>query len=143
MRSLAHDLGARLGVGAHLVALRRTRSGEFGLTDAVPLLALDSSPQGRERAQAAVIPLHSMLPTLIALKLTEEGVRRARHGQNLRPADFTTGMPPDDAARDAVAGEQVGDGEPRYRLMDPAGHLVGLASWSSSPGFLHPSLVLM
>ena len=29
IRSLAHDLGERLGVGGHLVALRRTRSGDF------------------------------------------------------------------------------------------------------------------
>jgi tRNA pseudouridine55 synthase len=34
IRSLAHDLGERLGCGAHLTALRRTRSGGFGLEDA-------------------------------------------------------------------------------------------------------------
>src|SRR5262249_38112971 len=37
VRSLAHDLGLALGTGAHLVALRRTRSGGFGLDQAVPL----------------------------------------------------------------------------------------------------------
>ena len=37
VRSLAHDLGAALGCGAVLAALRRTRSGEFGLDRAVPL----------------------------------------------------------------------------------------------------------
>ena len=35
VRSLAHDLGDALGCGAHLSALRRTRSGEFGLEHAV------------------------------------------------------------------------------------------------------------
>ena len=34
IRSLAHEFGARLGVGAHLVALRRTQSGSFSADDA-------------------------------------------------------------------------------------------------------------
>jgi tRNA pseudouridine55 synthase len=34
IRSLAHDVGAALGCGAHLAALRRTRSGGFGASDA-------------------------------------------------------------------------------------------------------------
>lgn len=37
VRALARDLGAALGVGGHLTALRRTRVGEFGLEVAVPL----------------------------------------------------------------------------------------------------------
>ncbi|MBV9075561.1 MAG: tRNA pseudouridine(55) synthase TruB [Acidobacteria bacterium] len=37
VRSLAHDLGRRLGCGAHLAALRRTASGEFTLKDAIVL----------------------------------------------------------------------------------------------------------
>ena len=32
VRSLAHDLGQRLGIGAHLTALRRTRSGRRSST---------------------------------------------------------------------------------------------------------------
>ncbi len=36
IRSLAHDLGQRLGCGAHLAALQRTRSGGFSLADAHP-----------------------------------------------------------------------------------------------------------
>jgi tRNA U55 pseudouridine synthase TruB len=37
VRSLAHDLGQRLGCGAHLNSLRRLRSGDFGITQAVPM----------------------------------------------------------------------------------------------------------
>jgi tRNA pseudouridine55 synthase len=40
IRSLAHDLGERLGCGAHLAALRRTSSGGFGIEDAHSLDAL-------------------------------------------------------------------------------------------------------
>ncbi len=55
VRSLAHDLGQRLGCGAHLTALRRTASGRFDVADALPLqelLALD-----RKGLEARVIPL--------------------------------------------------------------------------------------
>ena len=41
IRALARDLGAALGVGGHLVALRRTRIGPFGIADAAPLADLD------------------------------------------------------------------------------------------------------
>jgi len=37
VRSMAHDLGQKLGCGAHLVALRRTVSGKFNVKDAMPL----------------------------------------------------------------------------------------------------------
>jgi tRNA pseudouridine55 synthase len=40
VRSLAHDIGQMLGVGGHLAALRRTRSGEFHIEQAVPLQVL-------------------------------------------------------------------------------------------------------
>ena len=42
VRSLAHDLGAVLGCGAHLTALRRLRSGRFAIADAVSLAALEA-----------------------------------------------------------------------------------------------------
>ena len=40
VRSLAHDLGAKFGCGAHLAALRRTASGKFDVADAAPLDAV-------------------------------------------------------------------------------------------------------
>ncbi len=45
VRSLVFDLGRKLGCGAHLTALRRTRSGRFGLEDAVTLEQLQSGDQ--------------------------------------------------------------------------------------------------
>ena len=54
VRSLAHDLGDRLGTGAHLAALRRTRSGDFTLADASRSTRPSAS---RERGGRRVIPL--------------------------------------------------------------------------------------
>ncbi len=43
VRALARDLGADLGVGGHLTALRRTRVGQFAVADAHPLAALEAA----------------------------------------------------------------------------------------------------
>ena len=45
VRALARDLGAALGVGGHLVALRRTAVGDFTLSEAVPLADLIAEPR--------------------------------------------------------------------------------------------------
>ena len=50
VRALAHDLGERLGTGAHLAALRRTSSGDFTLADAIALDALEREPRRGRRA---------------------------------------------------------------------------------------------
>ncbi|WP_053546169.1 tRNA pseudouridine(55) synthase TruB [Corynebacterium deserti] len=44
IRALARDLGAELGVGGHLTALRRTEVGPFTLDDATPLSSLQDDP---------------------------------------------------------------------------------------------------
>jgi tRNA pseudouridine55 synthase len=129
VRSLAHDLGERLGVGAHLASLRRTRSGDFGLDRAIDL---DTAERDPDRAAAAIIGLADMLPGFPAFQLSAEGVRRAMNGCVL-------------GQRDSVTGEsRIPNPESLIRLLDPAGDLVGIGRPSaSSPGFLHPAVVLM
>ncbi len=89
VRGLAHDLGQRLGVGGHLAALKRVRSGDLTLADAAVLAALELDPPA---ALAALVPLAQMLPALTALTLTHEGARRTVHGLDLGPADFEGGF---------------------------------------------------
>jgi tRNA pseudouridine55 synthase len=55
VRTYAHDIGAQLGCGAHLSALRRTRSGKFTLDRAVPVMDLKTAP--REDLYKALISL--------------------------------------------------------------------------------------
>ncbi|HEX3702827.1 MAG TPA: tRNA pseudouridine(55) synthase TruB [Vicinamibacterales bacterium] len=133
IRSLAHDVGQRLGVGAHLTALRRTRSGAFTVASARTMDALERHPSV---AAEALIPMAEMLPELVSVALTPEGVRRAERGQNLGPADAATGWA---AARLGHADAGVLE---LVRLLDPAGDLVGLAAPVASGGLLHPSVVL-
>ena len=55
VRALARDLGAALGVGGHLTALRRTRVGPFGLAQARTLDQLAENPQVSLDLDAAVV----------------------------------------------------------------------------------------
>jgi tRNA pseudouridine55 synthase len=75
VRSLAHDLGQRLGCGAHLTALRRTRSGEFRAQDAVPLEAASS---------ADLIPINRLLESLPRIEVSGIDETRVAHGNQIR-----------------------------------------------------------
>ena len=88
VRALAHDLGARLGTGGHLLTLRRTRSGDMTIDRALPLDAIEREP---DMATRSVVPLSKMLPGLSSVTLTSEGIRHAVHGQDLGPGDTEQG----------------------------------------------------
>jgi tRNA pseudouridine55 synthase len=60
VRTLAHDIGAALGPGGHLAALRRTRVGPFDLSEAIPLDALLALPTPASR----LLPLPDALARL-------------------------------------------------------------------------------
>ncbi len=75
VRALARDLGAALGVGGHLTALRRTRVGAFGESDAAPLDTLTpASVTGLAAAARELFP---------AREVTAEEARRLVRGQRL------------------------------------------------------------
>ncbi len=63
IRSLAHDLGQRVGVGAHLTEICRTASGEFTLKQAITLEALEAVVREDQLPQV-LIPMNELLPDL-------------------------------------------------------------------------------
>ncbi len=137
VRAFAHSLGEIVGTGACLAALRRTRSGEFGLDGAVSLddLNRDDSRQdpssllGAGQLASWVIPMEQLLPGLPAVHLTGEGVVRVSHGRVVEAADLVSPGPVD---------------QPKWvRLLDPGGALVALATPGAAPSSLHPSVVLI
>ncbi len=123
VRSLAHELGQRLGCGGYLASLRRTRAGEFGLDRAVPLDVIQSDGTNAARH---MVPLDALLATMPSVRLTESGARRARHGRVLSPADWTGAL---------------GSDGTRVRLLEEIGTLVGIAD-RRPDGLLHPAIVL-
>jgi tRNA pseudouridine55 synthase len=139
VRALAHDLGERLGVGAHLAALRRTRSGDCRIEDAIPLAAAEADPR---QAIDRIIPLARMLPGLAPIVLTLEGVRRATHGRDLGPDDTSSGEPFALDPQPSALSPQPSC-RPWVRLLDPRGELVALARPTGAGGLLHPSVVLV
>ena len=79
IRSIAHDLGELLGCGAHLVALRRTAVGRFGLDSAHTLESLEALPAaGRD---ALLLPVDALLQDLPELRLDPAQQLRFLQGQ--------------------------------------------------------------
>ena len=121
VRSLAHDLGALLGTGAHLSALRRTQAGAFALADA---LSWEVLARGGDAARAGMLPIDRLLPDLPGVVLSSDDVARARHGQTVQsplPAE-------------ALAGP--------VRLVDELARLIGIAE-VSPPTSARPALVTL
>lgn len=143
VRSLAHDVGVALGCGAHLAALRRTRSASFTLEDAIPLGALTGT-EAAATAAAAFVPLLRLLPWLPSAQLTAEGTRRVQHGQPARTMDVGAERP-GEAAWPLGEGARLPapDQEGLVRLFAPDGTLLGLARRVGSDGLLHPFLNLV
>ncbi len=87
IRSLAHDLGAALGCGGHVAALRRTAVGVFSVDGAVPLDTLTP-----ESVAAALLPPAAAVAHLPRLEVDESGATRLSLGQRLAaPPDALAG----------------------------------------------------
>ncbi|MBS0319790.1 MAG: tRNA pseudouridine(55) synthase TruB [Proteobacteria bacterium] len=90
VRTLAADIGAALGCGAHLAALRRTQSGGFRLADAVDLAAIEAAaPAARD---AWLLPLDVLVAALPHVAAGADAARRFAHGQPV-PADAALAGP--------------------------------------------------
>ncbi|GAB4581170.1 MAG: tRNA pseudouridine(55) synthase TruB [Anaerolineales bacterium] len=82
VRSLANELGESLGVGAHLVGLRRTKSGRFTLRDAISLRRLRESFEAGDWYQY-LIPASEALADWPMVELSSEEVELLRHGHRV------------------------------------------------------------
>jgi tRNA pseudouridine55 synthase len=82
IRSLARDIGAALGCGAHLSALRRTVVGRFRVASAVTLDALAAMSPDERRGQ--LVELEALVSDWPAVTLEEAEVARFRQGQSVR-----------------------------------------------------------
>jgi tRNA pseudouridine55 synthase len=159
VRSFAHSLGQAVGTGAFLAALQRTRSGDFRLEEATSLDALYGEPDAaaaREGSHEAVldwlIPMDRLLPGFPAVTVTEEGRVWVGHGRELGATQILLEGRTRGTARPTGSGLTAsGPGlygatmtrHPEWiRLFDSDGHLLALATPGSTPGTLHPAVVL-
>jgi tRNA pseudouridine55 synthase len=116
LRTLAHDLGALLGPGAHLRELRRVRVGPFGIDESVGLDELMATAKlGRDELARHLKPLDRALEGLAELRLDPHLSRRVAHGHTPGPADLSRlRAPPYPRGR-------------RVRLVDPTGQVLAVA----------------
>ncbi len=123
VRALAEDFGKRLSVGAHLAELRRTRVGDFGLTNAVTLEQLKTS-FGEEAIGTMLLRPSAALSRLPFVHLSGDDVRRARHGMEVK-----------------VGETAWSDGE-KVKMCDVNDHLIAIGDYDATTQRLHPSVVL-
>ena len=125
IRSLARDVGERLGSGGYLGALRRTAAGSFSADDAVSLEAVRAAAaDGPEGLVPLLRPVDAGLDRFPAVPLTAAEIGAVSRGQFVR------------AAAGFVAGAE------RYRLLTPNGSLAAIAT-DAGGGRLAPDKVLV
>jgi tRNA pseudouridine55 synthase len=133
VRSLAHDIGARMGCGAHLAGLRRTAVAEFTEKNAVTLEMLAEAQQ-EGRVSSGFVPLEALLPDCPELVVRGREEKSVRHGhkfelaQSLRPG---RGEAPGHSAAISL-----------LKILTPDRRLIAIARHVSG-GIYHPDLVLV
>jgi tRNA pseudouridine55 synthase len=80
IRTLAADLGSRLGCGGHLAALRRTRVGDLTIEHSISLDGLEALADRTER-RACLAPVDSLLSSVHRIDLDTMNAERFCHGQ--------------------------------------------------------------
>jgi tRNA pseudouridine55 synthase len=98
IRSLARDIALAIGTVGHVVMLRRTRAGPFGLEQAISLDFLTDAAKARQ-LDGAVLPLEAGLDDIPALPVTPEQALLLHQGQRL------VGIPAEPGLHLAMDGE--------------------------------------
>jgi tRNA pseudouridine55 synthase len=124
VRTLAEDFGKRLGIGAHLAELRRTRVGDL-LIEHAKTLAQVKVAVAEESLGTILYRPDEVLARLPFVDLSADDMRKVRHGLNIN-----------------VPGVVWSDGE-QVRLRDENGNLMAVADFNAAEGSLHPSVVMV
>jgi tRNA pseudouridine55 synthase len=94
IRALARDIGKTIGCGAHLISLRRTRSGPFTIEQALPLSKVKSF-RCEEDLHTCFIPLKEALFDLPEMIGDDSLVRKVRFGREMVARDLDpNALPP-------------------------------------------------
>jgi tRNA pseudouridine55 synthase len=128
VRSLAHDLGEKLGCGAHLEELRRTRIGSFAVEEASTLDELSRLAHQNRLSERLVSPAE-LLRELPRVNVAGEAVKLLVHGRDV-PPDQWEGPSGSDRPRGPI------------RVCDEEGELVSVAYVHEPSGALRPDIVI-
>jgi len=123
IRSIAHEMGQRLGCGALLSALRRIEVGEFALDRARTMEEIRELA-GLDRLAEVVIPLADLLTDMPAAYFDAAAETRIRAGNDFRTSPFV--VPP---------------GAPLVKALSHSGELIAIGELKI-PNLYHPGTVL-
>ena len=126
VRTLAEDFGRRIGFGAHLAALRRTRAGQFKIKDAVTLGRLIELTQSGAIEPLLISP-DAALSHLPGVQLNPGEARGALHGVDME-VDETV-------ASGWASGQTV-------RMRDESGALIAVGIYDHERNVIHPKVVI-
>ena len=121
IRTLAEDIGRKVGAFAHLTQLRRTRAGKF---DILQCLTLDNL-QSRDDPHSALLPMNVAVSHLPLLTLPAERIAKTKSGLSTR-----------------ITGEQFRDGE-AVRMQDERGDLIAIGFYNEAENTVQPKIVLV
>lgn len=121
IRTLAEDIGRRIGVGAHLAELRRTRAGRFDLSRSVTIEELEKL----QDPKSALIRMEEAVEHLTAFTLTADRVQKTAGGLSTR-----------------VFESQFINGQP-IRMLDESGNLIAVGFYEESENSVRPKVVLV
>ena len=154
IRSLAYDLGERLGAGAHLAALIRTRSGPFALEDGITLEELEQVLADGTWTDHLYAPDEALLDRDAAI-LGSAGETRLRNGQLLRFGDPTPHPPSAHAGEGKTeeheeaprppSSQEIGGADPGAALLraySADGRFLGVLRWAAGVDAWQPYKVL-
>jgi tRNA pseudouridine55 synthase len=127
IRSLAHEMGHKLGCGAHLAEITRTAVGEFSLEQAIKLEELSEAARAGKFAHY-LIRLENLLPNFPRANVLPIIERRVRHGTkfNVSLGQIQPGRaePPPGATAQLDGGEPK---PPRLRVFSQQDKLIAIA----------------
>jgi tRNA pseudouridine55 synthase len=122
IRSIAHDLGIKLGCGAHVEDLVRTASGEFTLARTHTLDELQSL-KNEGRLAEALLPMADLLPHFPRVGIDDLTASQIRHGRDFSVSPF-----------------RANPNAEHVKAIDPSGNLVAIGQ-IALPHIYHPVVV--
>ena len=121
IRTLAEDIGRRLGSAAHLAELRRTRAGKFEIGQSVTLDVLDGLPD----PTSALIEMEQAVSHLRNIVLNDDRIDKTKNGLPTRITDTTF--------KDSEA----------IQMIDSSDKLVAIGFYNEAENIVQPNVVLV
>ena len=131
VRTLAHDLGASLGVGGHLAKLQRTAVGHFKLEEALTLSEVETRQVERTLGRDLISPSASV-SNLKQLTISADEIKQVLHGQAIPLRPERQGG----EAEDVVLTHRE-----MARLCDISGQLIAIGEVNEGQGTVKPRVV--